>query len=63
MKIKIKKNGFEMYSGKNIECMKGKLLGKSVDGESYLVELNGKEVIVKKEFVIIWKRKSDIILE
>ena len=53
MKIKIKKNGFEMYSGKNIECMKGKLLGVSVDGESYLVELEGREVIVKKEFVII----------
>ena len=53
MKIKIKKNGVEMYSGKNIECMVGKLLGDSVDGESYLVEINGKEVIVKKEFVII----------
>ena len=51
MKIKIKKNGVEMYSGKNIECMVGKLLGSNED--SYLVEINGKEVIVKKEFVII----------
>lgn len=55
-RIKIKKNVSDMYSGRNVELLRGEVFGYSVDGLSVMVRLDGGlgEVCVLEENCVWW---------